>query len=88
MNKVYIYYESKNNKNDESTLVHIKVFENYKLAHKYLKKAREDYISKYNVVPHEIDGFGDKSWCRLLTPVDKNDYIDLIIEEKEIIKDV
>lgn len=88
MAKVYVYYESKNKKNDESTLMYIKVFENYKLAHRFLNKSREEYISKFKVVPHEIDGLGDKSWCRLLNSVDKNDYIDLIIEEKEIIKDV
>ena len=84
MGKVYIYYESKNNKVNESTTEVIEVFSDYKTAHKYMNKQRELYIKEYNLIPHHIDGNGDKSWCRLYHSEKENNYIDLIITEKSI----
>lgn len=85
MEKVFIYYESKNNKENETTNVYIEVFENFTKARAFMNERRNELIEKYGLIPDEIDGNGDKSWVRLYKDSEKNDYVDLITEEKKII---
>lgn len=85
MDKVYIYYESKNTKNNETTKVFIKVFKTWEKARIFMNERREELINKYGFVPHPIDGMGDKVWARLYENQQNNYYIDLITEEKELI---
>lgn len=84
MEKVYLYYESQNTKENESTLIYNKVFSTFNDAHKLMNQRRNELVENNNLIPHSIDGLGDKSWCRLYYNKDENLYIDLIIEEKNV----
>lgn len=85
MEKVYVYYESKNIKKNESTKEVIKVFKTWSKAREFMNERRSELINKYSFIPHHIDGNGDKTWVRLYESSKEECYVDLITEEKELI---
>jgi hypothetical protein len=85
MNRVYIYYESKNIKDNETTTIFIKAFKTWEKARKFMNERRKELINEYGLVPDSIDGNGDKTWVRLYRNQKENDYIDLITEEEELV---
>lgn len=83
MKEIHVYYESKNNKENDSTNITIELFDSYKLAKEFMNKRRLEFIN-FGFIPDSIDGNGDKSWTRLYTDNTKKTYIDLIIAKKKI----
>lgn len=84
MEKVYVYYESKNTKKNESTTEFIKIFKTWSKAREFMNERRKKLINECNLIPHPIDGNGDKTWVRLYENLNKDCYVDLITEEKEL----
>lgn len=83
MKKVYVYYESYLKNSSLSTNVEIEVFENYNEAHCFMLSRRDEILKNSDFVLDKRETGDDKSWLRILIG---DNYLDLIIEEKELHK--
>ena len=81
MNQVFVYYENCLKNFSSSTTVYFEVFSDYEKAHNFMLSRRDEILKNSNWSLDKNETGHDKSWLRIHT---KDNYIDLIIEEKEI----
>lgn len=80
MKKVYVYYENFLNK-PKSTSIYFEVFENYKKAHDFMDKRKNEILQNKDCILDKLETGINKSWLRIWN---NENYLDLIIEPKII----